>query len=77
MLIELTLWITVGLLLSVVGYTWQDWQFWCLAGTYWAIALLSRQRGRIEGIINYMDMSEHEQQKLKRVLKSAREDANG
>lgn len=74
MLLEIVLWLTIGLLLSVVGYTWQDWQFWCLAGTYWAVALLSRQRGKVEGIINYLEMSTAEQNRIKRALQEAKEE---
>lgn len=74
MLQELILWGTVGALLNVVGYTWDSWEFWCFLGTYWAVAQLSRQRGKVEGIINYLDMSEAEQQRIRRALKEAREE---
>ena len=74
MLLEIILWITIGLLLSVVGYTWQDWQFWSLASTYWAVALLSRQRGKVEGIINYLEMTTAEQNRIKRALQEAKEE---
>jgi hypothetical protein len=74
-ILELALWITVGLLLSVVGYTWEHWQFWCLAGTYWAVALLSRNHGKIEGIIDYLEMTEQDQHRIKQALKTAKEQA--
>ena len=74
MLIEIALWITVGLLMSVVGFTWEDWQFWSLCATYWAIALLSKQRGKVEGIIDYLEMSQADQNRIKRALKEAKEE---
>lgn len=74
MLIEIALWVTIGLLMSVVGYTWEDWQFWSLCGTYWAVAVLSRQRGRVEGIINYLEMTTAEQNRIKQALKEAKEE---
>ncbi len=74
MLLELVLWLTVGLLLSAVGYTWADWQFWCLASTYWAIALVCKQRGKVEGIIDYLEMSERDQLRIRKALKEAKEE---
>jgi hypothetical protein len=76
MLIELALWATVGALLNAVGYSWDSWQFWCFLGTYWAVSVLSRQRGRIEGMIDYLEMSEKDQAKVKRALEQAKEEVN-
>ena len=72
--IELALWITIGLLLTVVGYTINDWQWWCLLGTYWAVNSLSRARGRVEGMIDYIDMTKQEQQRVRDAVREAREE---
>jgi hypothetical protein len=69
---ELALWGTIGALLNVVGYAWDTWQFWCFLATYWAVSLISRQHGRVQGIIDYLDMNEQEQQRVRKALKEAR-----
>lgn len=75
MLIELALWATVGYLLNAVGYQIDNWQFWCFLGTYWAVSTLSRQRGRIEGMIDYLEMNEQDQNKIRQALRQAKEDS--
>ena len=69
---ELVLWGTIGALLSAVGYNWDTWQFWCFLGTYWAVSQLSRAWGRVQGIIDYIDMTEAEQTRIRRALTQAR-----
>jgi hypothetical protein len=75
MLIELVLWGTIGGLLSAVGYQIDTWQFWCFMGTYWAVSTLSRQRGKIEGMIDFLDMNEQDQARIKRALEQAKEES--
>ncbi len=72
MLQGLALWITFGLLLTAVGWTWDSWQFWSFLALFWAVERLGRIQGTVEGIINYIDMSEHDQQRIRRLLKDAR-----
>lgn len=74
MLLELVLWGTIGALLNAVGYSFDTWQFWCFLGTYWAVSMISRQRGRIEGMIDYLEMDEKDQLRIKRALQQAKED---
>ena len=74
MWIELALWATVGILLNLLGYQWDSWQFWCFLGTYWAASQLSRQRGRVEGIIQYLEMTDMEQLKIKEILARIKEE---
>lgn len=69
---ELVLWATIGYLLSAVGYSIDTWQFWCFLGTYWAVSQLSRAAGRVQGIIDYIDMAEADQQRIRRALAEAR-----
>lgn len=71
---ELVLWATVGTLLNAVGYTWDSWQFWCFLTTYWAVSALSKNAGRIEGIITFLELTEQEQSIVKRALEKAKED---
>ena len=75
MLAELVLWGTIGGLLSAVGYQIDTWQFWCFMGTYWAVSTVSRQRGRIEGMIDFLEMSEQDQVRIKRALQQAKEES--
>ena len=70
----LVLWATVGLLLGAVGYTWDTWQFWCFLGTYWAVERIGRMTGKVQGIIDFIDMSEQDQQRVRKALKEARGD---
>ena len=73
---ELTLWATVGALLNVVGYPWDTWQFWCFLATYWAVSIVSRTQGRVQGIVSYLEMSTHEQARIQRALKEAKGDTD-
>ena len=75
MLIELALWLTVGNLLHAVGYQIDSWQFWCFLGTYWAASHLSRQRGRVEGMIDFLEMNEQEQNKIRKAIQQAKEES--
>lgn len=74
MLIELALWATVSYLLNAVGYYIDSWQFWCFLGTYWAVSTLSRQRGRAEGMIDFLEMNEQDQSKIRQAIQQAKED---
>lgn len=74
MLQELILWGTIGALLSAIGYSFTDWQFWCFMGTYWCVSFIARQRGRIEGMIDYLEMSEQDQRRIKQVLQKIKEE---
>ena len=69
---ELALWGTIGALLSAVGYSWDTWQFWCFLSTYWAVGQLSRAWGKVQGIIDYIDMTEQDQKRIREALKAAR-----
>jgi len=69
----LVLYVTIGCLLVAVGYPADTWQFWCFLATYWAVAKISRTQGRVEGIVNYIDMTVTEQQRLKNKLREVRE----
>ncbi len=70
----LALWATIGALLNVAGYPWDSWQFWCFMGCFWAVHALALTQGRVQGIIDYLDMNEREQQRIKQALKEARKD---
>ena len=50
------------------------WQFWCFLGTYWSVSAISRQRGKIEGIIDYLEMSEQDQRQIKQALDEAKKE---
>lgn len=69
----IVLYATIGCLLVAVGYPADTWQFWCFLATYWAVAKIARTQGRVEGIVNYIDMTVTEQQRLKDKLRAVRE----
>ena len=73
---ELVLWGTIGSLLSAVGHSFDTWQFWCFMGTYWAVSHLGRTWGKVQGIIDYIDMTEAEQERIRKALKAARSNDN-
>lgn len=73
---ELVLWATVGALLSAVGYNWDTWQFWCFLGTYWAMGQLGKAVGRVEGIIDFIDMTDDDQKRIRKALDDARGESN-
>jgi hypothetical protein len=77
MIINFVLWITIALLLSVIGFSVDTWQFWCLVATYWGVDRLSRYRGNVEGVIDYLDMSQEEQYEVKRAINKVKEKLNG
>lgn len=60
-------------LLSAVGYSPDSWQFWCFIGTYWAMKQVGRFYGKVEGIIDFLELSEHDQRRLKEQLKEIKE----
>jgi hypothetical protein len=76
MLQGLILWATVGLLLGAVGYTVDTWQFWCFLATYWAVERIGRVQGAAQGIIRYLEMSQQEQDRIRKLVKEARGEGN-
>ncbi len=70
----IALWITIGLLLTAVGYGVATWEFWAFLGTYWAVGQLNRTLGQLEGIRIYLKMTQQDQHKLKQLLKELGED---
>lgn len=73
MLIHTVLWITVVYLLAAVGYPPDTWQFWCFLATYWAMKQVGRFYGKVEGIIDFLEMSESDQRRLRDQLREIKE----
>lgn len=71
---EMVLWLTIALLLFVVGFSWSQWQFWCLIATYWAVSAMSRRQGTVEGVINYLNLPTADQEKIRRTLNEIQKD---
>ena len=46
----LALYITMGLLLAGVGFTFDTWQFWCFMALFWAVSHTARDAGRYESV---------------------------
>lgn len=44
----IALYATMGLLVSAVGFSTSDWQFWCFLGLFWAVSRTARHLGRVE-----------------------------
>lgn len=61
-------------MLNAVGYEITSWQFWCFLATYWAVSKLSRERGQLEGMIQYLDMSDAEQREIRQAVARARKE---
>jgi hypothetical protein len=68
--VHTVLWITVVYLLSAVGYPPDSWQFWCFLGTYWAMKEVGRTVGKVQGIIDFVELSEQDQRRLKQEIKA-------
>lgn len=66
---ELALWLCIALLLFVIGYGIMDWQFWALSGTYWAVSVMSRKQGTVEGVINFLNLPTADQERVRQALK--------
>jgi hypothetical protein len=65
----------VGTVLSAASIDiYSEW-FWCLLALFICSDYLSRQRGKIEGMIEFLEMSEQDQARLKRVLQQAKEES--
>lgn len=71
---ELALWLTIALLLFVVGFSWSQWQFWALAMTYWAVSTIARKQGTLEGVINYLNLPLADQEKIRRTVNKIQKD---
>ena len=69
---NLVVWITVSLLLLAVGYPATSWEFWCFLGTYWAVQQTGRMYGKMEGIWDFLGMSEADQNKLKEIYRESK-----
>jgi hypothetical protein len=65
---EFILWLTIGALISAIGFELDSWQFWCILATYWAVG----QIGRVQGTIDYIDLDASEQEDIRKTLKAAR-----
>ncbi len=60
MILRLVLYATLGTTCSVLGYTWDSWQFWSFLGYKIGVA---------QGVQIYMNMTEQQQQELRTKLK--------
>jgi GH25 family lysozyme M1 (1,4-beta-N-acetylmuramidase) len=65
---EFVLWLTIGALLNAIGYSFDSWQFWCSLATYWSVA----QVGKVQGVVDYIDMDASEQEEIRNALKDER-----
>lgn len=74
---HLVLWATIGLLLNAVGWGLTDWQFWCFMGLFWSVSQLGRMWGKGEGVVAFLELTEVEQNRIKRALKEIKEKSNG
>lgn len=76
MITRLVLYATLGTLCSVLGFTWDSWQFWSLLGLFWAADRLAHQDGKqsgyVEGIYAYMHMDAEHKQRIEELVKEVR-----
>lgn len=70
---RMALYLTLGALLDVFGWSPATAQFWCMMGITIAADLLGRTDGRregaMEGIAAFLKMNEREQSDIKRLVK--------
>ena len=64
--------LTYGLLLVAVGWTWEHWQFWCFLGLFWCAERMGNWAGRLQGMVDFIDMSDADQQRIRRAVAEAR-----
>ena len=51
---RLVLYMTLGLLTTALGWTWDSWEFWSVMGLFISSDYLSRQQGYEQGIVSGM-----------------------
>lgn len=53
---RLAVYVALALLMTVIGLQWNQAEFWCMVGLFWAAEFLNRQEGRQEGVAIVLDM---------------------
>jgi hypothetical protein len=53
---RLAVYVALALLMTVIGLQWNQVEFWCMVGLFWAAEFLNRQEGRQEGVAIVLDM---------------------
>lgn len=53
---RLAVYVALGLLMTVIGLQWNQAEFWCMVGLFWAAEFLNRQEGRAEGVGIVLEM---------------------
>ena len=53
---RLAVYVALALLMTVIGLQWNQVEFWCMIGLFWAAEFLNRQEGRQEGVAIVLDM---------------------
>jgi hypothetical protein len=61
---RLLLYATMGTLLDLLGYSWQEWQFMCLLGLFCAVELVGRMEGHQAAAHEYIEALEAAEQEL-------------
>lgn len=77
MITRIVLYLTLGLVCSLLGYSWSSWQFWTLLGLFWVSDQVGqsagREQGYIEGIHAYLNMDREHQQNIQRLIKEIKD----
>ena len=53
---RLAVYVALALLMTVIGLQWNQAEFWCMVGLFWAAGFLNRQEGRAEGVGIVLEM---------------------
>ena len=53
---RLAVYVALALLMTVIGLQWNQAEFWCMVGLFWAAEFLNRQEGRAEGVGIVLEM---------------------
>jgi len=68
---RLAVYVALALLMTVIGLQWNQVEFWCMIGLFWAAEFLNRHEGRAEGVGIVLEMSMMKIANLKVLLERA------
>lgn len=71
--LKIVLYATLGLLCSLLGHTFTDWEFWAFLGLFWvcdqAGQRSGQQTGYIRGIHAYINMPAKDQDNIRKLIR--------
>jgi hypothetical protein len=68
MLQRIVLYATLWYLLNALGHSWNTWQFWTVAGLFWAADIMARREGYEQGMVFVATLPMHKLEEIKRAI---------